>query len=239
MRKYILAMIMILLLALVGCGQQTAVSSDSEVSAESSELVSIVSKPPESETYSSDLSNTNSEPREVSGEDKSIPHTDGTYGLPQSDVIPDEIWDYSQKMYSFEDYCNAHMNEDVYGGYTTEGDIVILYYLDLEQVKSVAEQYEPDWNGHSHKYVEDPVQVEYRQAKYSMTFLNQVKQELCEEMTQQGIENPESGLHIYNNQLTVSLFEEEIPKMEKFLKTYKLKDCIELRNASARLIPNT
>ena len=51
-----------------------------------------------------------------------IPNTDGTYPNPDDpNEVPaaepdDSIMDYNQKVYDFQDYCDAMMDPDVYGG---------------------------------------------------------------------------------------------------------------------------
>lgn len=263
---YKLLVTIVLLSALVGCGQQTAQEQNpgessndllvetpsSQMEQSSSVTSSIVQKTPDtpeelpspvpsnvvqrvpntSELISSVSSGVNAEIQDETAENINSDN--------EKFDIDNVILDLSQKKSDFTSYCNAHMDEDAYGGFSEKGDVVVLYYLDLEQVKAVAEQYEPDWNGPNFKYVDDPIQIEYQEAKYSITFLKQIKQEVYKEMQRQGIDDhPDARLGIHNNHITLSLFEKEIPEMEKYLKTYKYNYCISIHNMSAAPIPNT
>lgn len=257
----------VLLSALVGCGQQTVQeqnpgessnallveTASSQMEQSPSVTSSIVQKIPDTpeerpspvpsnvvqkipdtpkEQSSSISSSVNAEIQEEAAEN--VSSDDEKFD------IDNVVFDFSQKTDDFTSYCDAHMNEDVYGGYSYEGNVVVLYYLDLEQVKAVADQYKPDWNGMGVKYVDDPIQIKYQEAKYSITFLKQIKQEVYKEMQRQGIDDhPDARLGIHNNHITLSLFEEEIPGMEKYLKTYKYNYCISIHNMSATPIPNT
>ena len=117
-----------------------------------------------------------------------IPNTDGTYPNPDdpneaSTSEPDDsIMDYNQKVYDFQDYCDAMMDPDVYGGCVGPANrfdkVVTVYYLEnADPVRAVAEQYQPGWDGEDKRYVGEPIQIVYERADYSMTYLRQVRQE--------------------------------------------------------------
>lgn len=184
-----------------------------------------------------------SRPDEQNGsnlEDKRIVHTDGSYTEPEI-FVDDEILDYQQKEYDFTEYCKTQMNKDIYGGYSykSSGDGIILYYLDLEQVRATANTYRPGWNGSTTQYVDDPIRIEYKQADYSMTFLEQVEREMQSIVFELNLDDPQT--HIFGNRVSVTVSNNEDKEtLRTFLKSYKNKDCIEkVHNASSVILPVT
>lgn len=182
-----------------------------------------------------------------------IPNTDGTYPNPDDpNEVPaaepdDSIMDYNQKVYDFQDYCDAMMDPDVYGGCVGPANrfdkVVTVYYLEnADPVRAVAEQYQPGWDGEDARYVGEPIQIVYERADYSMTYLRQVRQDIIDELVRQGFGLPaDNEVSIRRNRVNISLYPPEYEAALEFLKTYPHTDCIgNVTDASALPpLPNT
>lgn len=181
-----------------------------------------------------------------------IPNTDGTYPNPDdpneaSTSEPDDsIMDYNQKVYDFQDYCDAMMDPDVYGGCVGPANrfdkVVTVYYLEnADPVRAVAEQYQPGWDGEDKRYVGEPIQIVYERADYSMTYLRQVRQEIFDELVRQGFEPADYEIAVRRNRVNIVLYPPAYEAALEFLKTYPHTDCIgNVTDASALPpLPNT
>ena len=181
-----------------------------------------------------------------------IPNTDGTYPNPNdpnevSAAEPDDsIMDYNQKVYDFQDYCDAMMDPDVYGGCVGPANrfdkVVTVYYLEnSDPVRAVAEQYQPGWDGEDKRYVGEPIQIVYERADYSMTYLRQVRQEIFDELVRQGFEPADYEIAVRRNRVNIVLYPPAYEAALEFLKTYPHTDCIgNVTDASALPpLPNT
>ena len=182
-----------------------------------------------------------------------IPNTDGTYPNPDDPneapaAEPDDsIMDYNQKVYDFQDYCDAMMDPDVYGGCVGPANrfdkVVTVYYLEnSDPVRAVAEQYQPGWDGEDRRYVDEPIQIVYERADYSMTYLRQVRQEIFDELVRQGFGLPaDNEVSIRRNRVNIVLYPPAYEAALEFLKTYPHTDCIgNVTDASALPpLPNT
>ena len=167
-----------------------------------------------------------------------IPNTDGTYPNPDDPneapaAEPDDsIMDYNQKVYDFQDYCDAMMDPDVYGGCVGPANrfdkVVTVYYLEnSDPVRAVAEQYQPGWDGEDRRYVDEPIQIVYERADYSMTYLRQVRQEIFDELVRQGFGLPaDNEVSIRRNRVNIVLYPPAYEAALEFLKTYPHTDCI-------------
>lgn len=182
-----------------------------------------------------------------------IPNTDGTYPNPDDPneapaAEPDDsIMDYNQKVYDFQDYCDAMMDPDVYGGCVGPANrfdkVVTVYYLEnSDPVRAVAEQYQPGWDGEDRRYVDEPIQIVYERADYSVTYLRQVRQEIFDELVRQGFGLPaDNEVSICRNRVNIVLYPPAYEAALEFLKTYPHTDCIgNVTDASALPpLPNT
>lgn len=182
-----------------------------------------------------------------------IPNTDGTYPNPDDpDEAPaaepdDHVMSYAQKVYDFQDYCDAMMDPDVYGGCVGPANrfnkVVTVYYLEnADPVEVVAEQYQPGWDGEDKRYVDDPIQIVYERATYSMTYLRQVRQDIIDELVRQGFGPPaDNEVLISRNRVNISLYPPEYEAALEFLKTYPHTDCIGNVTDASTLppLPNT
>ena len=181
-----------------------------------------------------------------------IPNTDGTYPNPDDpNEVPaaepdDSIMDYNQKVYDFQDYCDAMMDPDVYGGCVGPANrfdkVVTVYYLEnADPVRAVAEQYQPGWDGEDKRYVGEPIQIVYERADYSMTYLRQVRQEIFDELVRQGFEPADYEIAVRRNRVNIVLYPPAYEAALEFLKTYPHTDCIgNVTDASALPpLPNT
>lgn len=181
-----------------------------------------------------------------------IPNTDGTYPNPNdpnevSAAEPDDhVMSYMQKVDDFLDYCDAMMDPDVYGGYlyphSNSKVVTILYLENAEPVEAVADQYQPGWDGEDARYVDEPIQIVYERADYSMTYLRQVRQDIIDELVRQGFGLPaDNEVSIRRNRVNISLYPPEYEAALEFLKTYPHTDCIgNVTDASALPpLPNT
>lgn len=181
-----------------------------------------------------------------------IPNTDGTYPNPDDpNEVPaaepdDSIMDYNQKVYDFQDYCDAMMDPDVYGGCVGPANrfdkVVTVYYLEnADPVRAVAEQYQPGWDGEDARYVDEPIQIVYERADYSMTYLRQVRQEIFDELVRQGFEPADYEIAVRRNRVNIVLYPPAYEAALEFLKTYPHTDCIgNVTDASALPpLPNT
>lgn len=181
-----------------------------------------------------------------------IPNTDGTYPNPDDPneapaAEPDDsIMDYNQKVYDFQDYCDAMMDPDVYGGCVGPANrfdkVVTVYYLEnSDPVRAVAEQYQPGWDGEDARYVDEPIQIVYERADYSMTYLRQVRQEIFDELVRQGFEPADYEIAVRRNRVNIVLYPPAYEAALEFLKTYPHTDCIgNVTDASALPpLPNT
>lgn len=181
-----------------------------------------------------------------------IPNTDGTYPNPNdpnevSAAEPDDsIMDYNQKVYDFQDYCDAMMDPDVYGGCVGPANrfdkVVTVYYLEnADPVRAVAEQYQPGWDGEDARYVDEPIQIVYERADYSMTYLRQVRQEIFDELVRQGFEPADYEIAVRRNRVNIVLYPPAYEAALEFLKTYPHTDCIGNVTDASTLppLPNT
>ena len=181
-----------------------------------------------------------------------IPNTDGTYPNPNdpnevSAAEPDDsIMDYNQKVYDFQDYCDAMMDPDVYGGCVGPANrfdkVVTVYYLEnADPVRAVAEQYQPGWDGEDRRYVDEPIQIVYERADYSMTYLRQVRQEIFDELVRQGFEPADYEIAVRRNRVNIVLYPPAYEAALEFLKTYPHTDCIGNVTDASTLppLPNT
>lgn len=181
-----------------------------------------------------------------------IPNTDGTYPNPDDPneapaAEPDDsIMDYNQKVYDFQDYCDAMMDPDVYGGCVGPANrfdkVVTVYYLEnADPVRAVAEQYQPGWDGEDKRYVGEPIQIVYERADYSMTYLRQVRQDIIDELVRQGFEPADYEIAVRRNRVNIVLYPPAYEAALEFLKTYPHTDCIgNVTDASALPpLPNT
>lgn len=181
-----------------------------------------------------------------------IPNTDGTYPNPDDpNEVPaaepdDSIMDYNQKVYDFQDYCDAMMDPDVYGGCVGPANrfdkVVTVYYLEnADPVRAVAEQYQPGWDGEDARYVDEPIQIVYERADYSMTYLRQVRQEIFDELVRQGFEPADYEIAVRRNRVNIVLYPPAYEAALEFLKTYPHTDCIGNVTDASTLppLPNT
>ena len=153
---------------------------------------------------------------------------------------------YMQKVDDFLDYCDAMMDPAVYGGYLSPHSnskvVTILYLENAEPVEAVADQYQPGWDGEDARYVDEPIQIVYERADYSMTYLRQVRQDIIDELVRQGFGLPaDNEVSIRRNRVNISLYPPEYEAALEFLKTYPHTDCIgNVTDASALPpLPNT
>ena len=181
-----------------------------------------------------------------------IPNTDGTYPNPDDPneapaAEPDDsIMDYNQKVYDFQDYCDAMMDPDVYGGCVGPAnrfdiDKTVYYVNGSDLLNAVAEQDQPDWDSEDRRYVDEPIQIVYERADYSMTYLRQVRQEIFDELVRQGFEPTDYEIAVRRNRVNIVLYPPAYEAALEFLKTYPHTDCIgNVTDASALPpLPNT
>ena len=181
-----------------------------------------------------------------------IPNTDGTYPNPDDpNEVPaaepdDHVMSYMQKVDDFLDYCDAMMDPDVYGGdlypHSNSKVVTILYLENSDPVRAVAEQYQPGWDSEDRRYVDEPIQIVYERADYSMTYLRQVRQEIFDELVRQGFGLPaDNEVSIRRNRVNIVLYPPAYEAALEFLKTYPHTDCIgNVTDASALPpLPNT
>lgn len=273
MRKLLL--IALLSAALAGCGQGEPAASQADVSSQlpaassqaapesvAPDVSSAVSSQPAASAPPRAVSAAPSQPEPpapstASGSktpyiENQIPNTDGTYPNPDDpNEVPaaepdDSIMDYNQKVYDFQDYCDAMMDPDVYGGCVGPANrfdkVVTVYYLEnADPVRAVAEQYQPGWDGEDARYVDEPIQIVYERADYSMTYLRQVRQEIFDELVRQGFEPADYEIAVRRNRVNIVLYPPAYEAALEFLKTYPHTDCIGNVTDASTLppLPNT